>query len=110
MATWLISRFIVIYLYGERWFFKWNLAKILPLKSKLSRKIQRFSVADKTMEMLKTSWTSKSFFFFHEHSRFSGQQGKGEGIYLTALYHFHPFHRHLDISRAITAEKLKSFN
>ena len=46
---------------------------------------------------------SKFFFsilvFFHEHSRFTGQQGKGEG-----LYHFHPLHRHLDISRAITAE------
>ena len=23
--------------------------------------------------------------FFHEHSRFTGQQGKGEGIYLTPL-------------------------
>ena len=32
------------------------------------------------------------------------QQGKGEGIYLTPLYHFHPLHRHLDISRVITAE------
>ena len=42
--------------------------------------------------------------FFHEHSRFTGQQGKGEGIYLTPLYHFHPLHRHLDISWAITAE------
>ena len=42
--------------------------------------------------------------FFHEHSRFMGQQGKGEGIYLTPLYHFHLLHRHLDISRAITAE------
>ena len=42
--------------------------------------------------------------FFHEHSRFTGQQGKGDGIYLTPLYHFHPLHRHLDISRAITAE------
>ena len=41
--------------------------------------------------------------FFHEHSRSTGQQGKGEGIYLTPLYHFHPLHRHLDISRAITA-------
>ena len=30
--------------------------------------------------------------FFHEHSRF------------TPLYHFHPLHRHLDISWAITAE------
>ena len=49
------------------------------------------------------------FFFsiwvlFHEHSQFTGEQGKGEGIYLTPLYHFHPLHRHLDISRAIAAE------
>ena len=42
--------------------------------------------------------------FFHEHSRFTGQQGKGEGIYLTPLSHFHPLRRHIDISRAITAE------
>ena len=41
--------------------------------------------------------------FFHEHSLFTGQQGKGEGIFLTPLYHFHPLHRHLDISRAIAA-------
>ena len=32
------------------------------------------------------------------------QQGKGEAISLSPLYHFHPLHRHLDISRAITAE------
>ena len=58
------------------------------------------------------SKTKKKFFFFlfsiwvfvHEHSRFTGQQGKEEGIYLTPLYHFHPLHRHLDISRAIAAE------
>ena len=42
--------------------------------------------------------------FFHEYSPFTGQQGKGEGIYLTLLYHFHLLHRHLDISRAISAE------
>ena len=42
--------------------------------------------------------------FFHAHSRFTGQQGKGEAIYLTPHYHFHLLHRHLDISRAITAE------
>ena len=41
--------------------------------------------------------------FFHAHSRFTGQQGKGKGIYLTPLNHFHPLHRHLDISRVITA-------
>ena len=42
--------------------------------------------------------------FFNEHSRITGQQGKGEGILLTPLYHFHPLYRHLDISRVITAE------
>ena len=36
--------------------------------------------------------------FFHEHSQFTGQQGKVEAISLTPLYHFHPLHRHLDIS------------
>ena len=42
--------------------------------------------------------------FFHKHSRFTGQQGKGEGIYLTHVYPFHPLYRHLDISQAFTAE------
>ena len=44
--------------------------------------------------------------FFHSHSRITGLQGKGkeEGISLTPYYHFHSLHRHLDISRAITAE------
>ena len=42
--------------------------------------------------------------FFYTHSRFTGQPGKGEGIYLTPLYLFHPLHRLLDISRAITVE------
>ena len=50
----------------------------------------------------------KEFFyvwaFFHEHSQVTGLQGKGEGIPLTSHYHFHPLYRHLDISRAITAE------
>ena len=42
--------------------------------------------------------------FFHKHSQFTGQQGKGEAISLTILYHFVPIHRHLHISRAITAK------
>ena len=42
--------------------------------------------------------------FFYEHSRITGLQGKREGIPLTPHYHSYPFHRHLDISRAITAE------
>ena len=42
--------------------------------------------------------------FFHEHSRFTGQQGKWEAISLSPLYDLHPLHRHLGISWAITAE------
>ena len=42
-------------------------------------------------------------FFFHEHSRFTGRQGKKVNS-LTPLYHFHPFHIQLDVGRAITAE------
>ena len=30
--------------------------------------------------------------FFHEHSRITELQGKGEGIPLTPRYHFHPLH------------------
>ena len=47
------------------------------------------------------------FFFFLDLgfiSRTLTMQGKGEGIYLTPLYHFHPLHRHLDISWVITTE------
>ena len=42
--------------------------------------------------------------FFHEHSRITGLQRKREDMSLTPHYHFHPLHRHLDTSRAITAE------
>ena len=45
-----------------------------------------------------------SFTIIHDHSRITGLQGNGEGIFLTSHYHFHPVHRHSDISRAITAE------
>ena len=50
-----------------------------------------------------------SGFFFHEHSRIAGLQGKGEDISLTPHYHFHPLHRHWDISRTISAEKCQVF-
>ena len=36
--------------------------------------------------------------------RAAGEEG-GRVISLTLLYHFHPLHRHLDISRAITAQR-----
>ena len=43
-------------------------------------------------------------FCFHKDLRFTGQQGKGEVISLTPLYHIRSLQRHLDISWEITAE------
>ena len=40
-------------------------------------------------------------FSFHEHSRFTGQQGKREAISLTPLYHLHPLPRDLEIGQAL---------
>ena len=37
-----------------------NLAIIVPLKSKLSGKFQRFSTIDESIEKLKNSWISKN--------------------------------------------------
>ena len=42
--------------------------------------------------------------FFHDHSQITGVKMKGEGISLSAHYHFHLVHRHFDISQAITSE------
>ena len=56
---------------------------------------------------LSLTWTLFVFsiwVFSHNHSRITGLQGKEEGISLTPHYHFHLLHRHLDISRAITAK------
>ena len=38
----------------------------------------------------------------HDHSRVTGLQGKEEGVSLTPHYKFHPLHKYLDISWAIT--------
>ena len=40
--------------------------------------------------------------FFHEHSRITRLQGKGESISLTPHHDLYPLHRHLDVSQAIT--------
>ena len=42
--------------------------------------------------------------FLQDYSWITGLRGKGENISLTHHYHFHPLHRHLDISRVITEE------
>ena len=52
--------FNVILLYIERkWLLMRNLATILPLKSKLSGKFERFNAIGGSIEMLKNSWISK---------------------------------------------------
>ena len=65
-----------------------------PIKSLLSRYIVY-------KRMLTFIYNFKTLSFL---SRFKGQRGDGECISLTALYRFHPLHRHLDISRTITAQ------
>ena len=42
--------------------------------------------------------------FFEEYSLITGEQEKEEAPSLTSVYHFHPFPKRLDISRAITAD------
>ena len=80
--------FIIIYVFDQQK--TWKGTHSFAFKSSIF-KLQK--------EVFSSIWV-----FFHVHSRFTGQQGKGEALCLTPLYHFHPFHRHLDISRAITAE------
>ena len=42
--------------------------------------------------------------FFHEYSRFTGQQGKRETFSLYSFFYFHSFNRHLDISWVISVK------
>ena len=63
----------------------------------------------RTSKCLYSTYKKKYIFFsiwvfFHDYSRITGLQGKGQDISLTPHYHFHLLHRHLDISQAITAE------
>ena len=54
VAPWLICCLTVILLHIERkWLFMRNFAKILPLKSKLPGKFQRFNAINRSIEMLK---------------------------------------------------------
>ena len=66
-------------------------------------KLKRFDCV-KGSKIILQCFFSFSWVFFHEHSRFTWQQGKGEAISLKPPYHFHPLHRYLDISQAITTE------
>ena len=56
----------------------------------LERRSQRFNTSPIVWLATRTIFFFSIWVFFHEHSRFTRQQGKGEGTYLTPLYHFHP--------------------
>ena len=49
------------------------------------------------------SFFLSGFSFTNIHNS-QDSRGRGRPFFLTPLYHFHPLHRYLDISRAITAE------
>ena len=85
--------------------------KRLQILAKICGKLISRKLVLGVAAQLKTRYLNKIHYFyfsvwifFHQHSRFTGQQGKEKTISLISLYHFHPSHRHLDISRAITAE------
>ena len=73
--------------------------------------VKVFNLMSKTNEQ----YHQKTFGFFvflffsiwlllQEYSQFTGQQVKGEAISLYPFYHFHPFHRLLDITWVIATE------
>ena len=63
---------------------------------------QMFDKVPKTLFSFFAIWV-----FFHEHSRITGVQewgGGGGGFFFTPHLHMQPLYRHLNISRAVTAE------
>ena len=54
------------------------------------------------IEFLPCFFPTCFFFFFTNIHHSQNSKGNGDVIFLTPLYHFHPLHRHLDISLAIT--------
>ena len=76
-----------------------KLWKLLLSIEKIRALLQQFQNLPKNAFLFISIWI-----FFHEHSQITGLQGKGGGICLIPGYHFHPLHRHLDISWALTAE------
>ena len=70
----------------------------------LMKMFKRFQFKYSLIRMFHSRFFFSIWVFFHNHSRNTGLQKKGESISLTPHYHFHSLHRHLDISSAITTE------
>ena len=105
VASFLVNYFQHLFKVHHGCFWYWEIKVFSEITKKIS--IWYSKTQKRSQKSIRSIAVGLIFFsiwvFFHEHSRFTGQQGKGEGISLTPLYHFHPLHRHLDISWAITA-------
>ena len=104
------SSFLVFLLNITSWacLVKSELKLILHWKAQLLIKYLREVVA---LDWISLTTEKRDVFFFYlgfsfTHSRITELQRKGEDISLTRHYHFHPLHRHLDISRVIATESL----
>ena len=102
-STWDCNWLLTVYLF--LWNLKWSVNHHINIKVSYWSQVS-FS---KKLSFTVINICGLFFFlpiwvFFYEHSRITGPQGMGEGISSTPHYHFHPLHRHLDISRASTAE------
>ena len=96
----------------------WNKSNIVPIHKKESKNLIKhhrpiilLPLFSKVFErvIFLTPCSITSFFFIYlgfllRTLTLYRTAGKGEGIYLTQFYHFHPFYSHLGISQAITAE------
>ena len=104
--------------YFDRYVFKYRYKTLVSVKLHYGTKNFLFTNLD--FKKTYCTWETKgnvpqydvhtvSFFFilvfFCKHSWITGLEGNGEGISVTPHYHFHPLHRHLDISRVIAAER-----
>ena len=81
---------------SQKWNYQKNLWDMFKVNKKDTRTVRRHSSVYYIIVNFFSIWV-----FFHDHSRITGLQGKGEVISLTPHYHFLPLHRHLDISRNI---------
>ena len=93
--------------------------ELLTHNKKSARKVQltfhqmlisKFPEVNKSYQV--TAWKLHALPFFFSGFSFTNIQdsrdssGRGRLFFLSPLYHFHPLHRHLEISRAITKESL----
>ena len=87
------------------WFSVFLPRKIIATLRKRTINFRQVSLKGVLLSVRVTEYLFSIWVFFPKHSRFTGQQGKREAIFLTLLYHVHPLHKHLKtLARGITAK------